>query len=35
MLGTLSREGVVVLVVLPSSHVTEIHVVPPPGSDAN
>ena len=35
MLVALSREGVVFLVFLSSSHFTEIHVLPPPVSEAN
>jgi hypothetical protein len=35
MLVSLSREGVVFFVFLPSSHFTEIHVLPPPVSEAN
>ena len=35
MLVTLSREGVVFLVFLSSSHFTEIHVLPPPVSGAS
>ncbi len=35
MLVSLSREGVVFLVFLSSSHFTEIHVLPPPVSGAN
>ncbi len=35
MLVSLSREGVVFLVFQPSSHFTEIHVLPPPVSEAN
>jgi hypothetical protein len=31
----LSREGVVFLVPLLSSHLTEVHVLPPPESEAN
>jgi hypothetical protein len=35
MLVSLSREGVVFLVFLPYCHFTEIHVLPPPVSEAN
>ncbi len=35
MLVTLSREGVVFLASMSSSHFTEIHVLPPPVSEAN
>jgi hypothetical protein len=35
MLVTLSREGVVFLVLLSLSHFTEIHVLPSPVSEAN
>ncbi len=35
MLVSLSREGVIFLVSLSSSHFTEIHVLPPPVSEAN
>ncbi len=35
MLVSSSREGVVFLVFLPSSHFTEFHVLPPPVSEAN